>query len=179
MLKLCTCAQRIVQHCSHLLHTLAHLGWMLAAQQMLLEHGATTNKTDSDAVTPLLACIEAVHNSTARLAVVEVGTNIIGFRIVCAPSKLTRLVHFAFYLCATKVLLCPQVVCFYLHVMRNVLLYVVVVMHCCFDTSTFSHAATQAIVSSPSDRSQVKLTFSVQVASQQATSNLCSRSLHR
>ena len=46
---------------------------MLAAQQVLLEHGAITNKADSDGVTPLLASIEAVHNSSARLAVVEVG----------------------------------------------------------------------------------------------------------
>lgn len=70
-----TCAQSIIQHCSHLLTTLAQLSLMLAAQQMLLEHGATTNKADSDGVTSLLACIEAVHSSTARLAIDEVGAN--------------------------------------------------------------------------------------------------------
>lgn len=42
------------------------------AQQVLLEHGVVTNQADTEGVTPLLACIEAVPNGTARLAVAEV-----------------------------------------------------------------------------------------------------------
>ena len=53
------------------------------AQQVLLEHGVVTNQADTEGVTPLLACIEAVPNGTARLAVAEVSESQVFCTVIC------------------------------------------------------------------------------------------------